>query len=360
MKIGILTFHWATNYGAVLQAFALQTYLLTQGHDCKIIDYVPCNYKKTLFRCFLTRFPLNIFRNLLDYNKESRMDRFRQSHLRLTRNYGSLAELQKDPPDCDVYVCGSDQIWNPSFTRRGEGKVTLSYFLDFGGEQKRRLAYAASFGCTSYPADLIDIIKAPLQRFKALGVRENTGLAILDKIGISDTSLVPDPTMLLRLEDYKGLLPKSETTAVDSVFVYALHSGQKTIQEIRCHLEERNKQTIQYTGFNSHSSLSVEEWLAAIARSKAVVTNSFHGVIFSILFEKPFVAVSVEGHGSGMNDRINTLLGNLGLEERIVITYDDERLVNLLYKPIDWRTVGIRLNSIRDVASRFFERYLDA
>jgi len=360
MKIGILTFHWATNYGAVLQAYALQTYLVMYGHDCKIIDYVPYGCKKNLFRCFLTRFPLRIPHNILDYQKENRMIRFRQRHLRLTRNYGSWAELQKDPPDCDVYVCGSDQIWNPSFTRKGEGKATLSYFLDFGGEQKKRLAYAASFGCTSYPADLINIIKAPLQRFKALSVRENTGLAILDKMGIPGASLVPDPTMLLRLVDYKGLLPHSEKTAVDSVFVYALHSGQKTIQEIRCHLEERSKQAIQYTGFHSHSLLSIEEWLAAIARSKAVVTNSFHGVIFSILFEKPFVAVAVEGHGSGMNDRINTLLENLGLEGRIVTTCENERLVDLLYKPIDWRTVGIRLTSIRDAGTRFFERHLGA
>lgn len=358
MKAGILTFHWATNYGAVLQAYALQTYLSRRGHDCRIIDYVPYTYEKSLFRCCSTRLPTRIPNNVLDYMKERRIDRFRKLHLRLTQRYSSLVELQQAPPEYDVYLCGSDQIWNPSFTAWGEKKPTLSYFLDFGGEQKTRLAYAASFGCTSYPPQLINIIKPALQRFNALSVRENTGVAILNDMGINNVSLMPDPTILLHRNDYEGLLTKPKQPASNRFFVYALHKGQKTIQDIRRHLETQKGQNIQYAGFNSRSLMGVEEWLAEIARSEAVVTNSFHGVVFSILFKKPFVAVSVEGQGSGMNDRMETLLANLGLEEHLVSTFDGRRVNDLLCKPIDWLAVGTRLASARQVATRFFERHL--
>ena len=120
MNIGILTFHWSTNYGAVLQTYALQEYLKELGHEVKIINYVPV--KKSIKNCFQYRNPINILNLLKELKKEQAFIPFRKKWLQLTKQYNSLSELQNDSPNLDVYICGSDQVWNPYFLAKGEKK----------------------------------------------------------------------------------------------------------------------------------------------------------------------------------------------------------------------------------------------
>ena len=149
-SIGIMTFHWATNYGAVLQAWALQHFLDEHHYNAEIIDYRPKEYKLSYIRCFFTRNPHHISSNIVTYKKEKAIEKFRKQHLKLTSVlYSSKNELRKAPPLYDIYISGSDQIWNPYFTMRGQRGLTLSYYLDFVPTHSRRIAYASSFGCSN-------------------------------------------------------------------------------------------------------------------------------------------------------------------------------------------------------------------
>ncbi len=342
-----------------MQAYALQTYLTQHGQDTTIINYIPNTCDKSFFRCFRTRRMAKLRQNLSEYLKERKLATFRDQNLRLTQRYGSLLNLKEKPPDCDVYICGSDQIWNPSFTRDGEHKLTLSYFLDFGEDTVKRISYAASFGCVDYPLDLIEVIKPLLQRFNALSVRESTGVDILAQMECKHVRLLPDPTLLLQCKDYKMLLNKTACTSSNTIFVYSLRHNQETIRSITSQLMGMKDAMIKICDETTWGNTGVKEWLASIAAAKAIVTNSFHGVVFSILFEKTFIALPIEGPGEGMNDRIFTLLGQLNLKHRICVTPNRERLCELLNHPIDWSKVGKMLTVLRQQADAFFDETLD-
>lgn len=346
MKIGILTFHYVTNYGAVLQAYALQRHLEKQGHEVVIIDYRPKSRQKPILKRLLARRLQTALNKITDFRKEVLIERFRKKHLHQTIRYCSLSELQHNPPLCDYYICGSDQIWNIHFTSQGENKsLTGSYFLDFGPNNVRRISYAASFGCTEYPAELRRFTKPALARFHALSVREQTGQEIINKIGFENAEVVPDPTLLLCCDEYRRLLSNTNSRKESKVFIYALHQHQHLMNSVIQKLKQTNETLICGTG--SHWAPGIESWLQAIASAKMVVTNSFHGVVFSILFEKNFIAVSVEGSNVGMNDRLHTLLGQLGLESRIMSSDQSLDLDSLLQSKINWETVRPRIEALK-------------
>lgn len=353
MKIGIMTFHWATNYGAILQAYALQTYLTQNGHDTKIINYRPYTYEKKLIRCFNIKRPWRIPQNVFEYRKEQRLNEFRTKHLNLSKRYQSTEDLKNDPPAYDVYICGSDQIWNQSFTSSGEGKVTLNYFLDFGPDNVKRIAYAASFGCIEYPEELVKFITPILSKFDAVSVREISGRQMVHEMGIDDVWLLPDPTLLLQAKDYEILLPSQQMAKSNYSFFYALQAKQKTIKDIKNYFSRRLRHCIVDAG---SQNMSIEHWLACIKSSDFVVTNSFHGVVFAIIFRKPFIVVPIEGFLSGMNDRIVTLLGNLGLQNRILEIQDERKINEIMIQNIEWTAVEQRIYLLRKDTRRFFEK----
>ncbi len=358
MKIGIITFHWATNYGAVLQSYALQTYLIRLGHDVRIIDYIPFTCRKKLIKCFITRRVSQIRANLLDYRKEKRISGFRKKYLHVSPKYSSYEDLKTNPPLYDVYICGSDQIWNPNFTKTGEGKLTLSYFLDFGGRNIKRIAYAASMGCMEYPAELIDKIVPSLSRFDAISVRENSGVEIMEQMGMVNVSIMPDPTLLLEAKDYDHLfLPE---TSINGKYgcMYTLHSGQDSLRHLQIYLSQKMQYPIVNTRSKDYATLGIEEWLGLITQAELVVTNSFHGMIFSILSKRTFVVTLVEGQNAGMNDRIFTLLDKIGLTDRILEEFDEERLDAILNTQINWAIVEHKISCLRENARIFFEKNL--
>ncbi|MBQ4516642.1 MAG: polysaccharide pyruvyl transferase family protein [Clostridia bacterium] len=344
MRIGIMTFHWATNYGAVLQAYALSKALENKGHEVTIIDYYPEKYKKKWTKVFFTYHPERIPASIKQLKKEKEIKTFRDEYLKKTKYFSSAKELKQYVFDYDCYICGSDQIWNPSFVRYGDQGITLSYFLDFIPNGAKKISYAASFGVKEYPEDLKNKIKDQLVLFNAISVREETGLGILKDINICDAQLVPDPTILLDASIYKKLL-KEPKRSEKYDFVYMLHSRKADAIPL---LKKRKREGVMSVHCGN---IGIEDWLTEIYGADLVITNSFHGIVFSIIFEKNFAPILIKG--SGMNDRIITLLNKLGLSDRIC-----EDLSEFKNEPIDWKTVKKKLKEFSDVGYSYLNSVL--
>lgn len=217
MKIAILTFIWTSdNYGQLLQAYALQRYLKNLGHNVFFIRY---QMGRISFREQLRFFRydpikrIKHFSSLLSIKRKHQESQFKKNNPRFfdefrnrffefsPQQYTTIKQLRKNPPEADVYICGSDQIWNMSVFENAR-----AYFLDFGSTSVRRIAYAASFGKKDIQKPFSKFIKPMLSRFNAISVRESSGKDICSKAGYTTSTKVVDPTFLLRVEDYKVLL----------------------------------------------------------------------------------------------------------------------------------------------------------
>lgn len=349
MKVYTMTFHWATNYGAVLQSYALQRYLLLQGYETEIINYAPMKHKKTLWKCLLSH-PKKYKSNFQEWKHEKVIKAFREQRLCLTRLYKTHSELLTEKWGEDAYVCGSDQIWNPHFTLQGEGGVTLSYYLDFVPAMAKKISYAASFGVTSFDSKMAAVVVDYVKDFDKISVRESSAVEMLREIGLS-SSLVCDPVFLISKEDWKSLCVSSKRGG-NRVFKYILHQPCEENERIVKYISESFDDVRQ-----EKSILSVEEWLGAICDSEMVVTNSFHAVAFSIIFHRPFVAI-VQPRNE-MNDRFTTLLSAISLQDRIVDKFDDEKLSFLIAKPIDWESIDKKIQEIKALGVEFLKSSLE-
>ena len=342
MRIGIITFHWATNYGAVLQSYALCRYLSDLGNNVQLIDYYPRKYKKTIPTSFMTKHLKLIPGRLKEISKEKQIEKFREKYLKRTEYFSSRKKLAS--LDFDCYICGSDQIWNESFIQYAERGMTYAYFLDFAKNDKILASYAASFGTERYNEMLKPYVKKHLQRLDFVSVRENTGLDILADMGIEDACIVPDPTLLLAKEDYEKLLVKNKNENKYN-FIYMLHGRLSDAEQIAKSLDTAENIICDNIG--------IEEWLTNIYYAEHIVTNSFHGTVFSILFEKPFTVALIKK--SGMNDRLITLLSRLGLENRI--SADNSKAID---EPIDWESVREKLDAFRQKGYNYLAQIINS
>lgn len=343
-KIGTITFHWATNYGAVLQAFALQKYLRLQGCDVEIINYIPR-------RAWILE-KISWLKNLKirDIKKEKKIEQFRKTELILsTTRYCSNRELKRIRGKYKYVIAGSDQVWNNGFTMRAEGKPTLSYFLNFVGTETKRISYAASFGFDVATDEYIQTVKKEISLFSSISVRENTGLQVLQQLNVEGV-VVCDPTLLLEKQIYDELVQKSKRN-VEPVFSYILHKNQNIAWTV---VDTINNIYGNPICENKNDILSVYDWLHCIKDSKIVVTNSFHAVMFALIFNTTFIAVAVEG--SKMNDRIATILDKVSLQERFLNKNDENLIKDLVDKNIDWDNVNCRLADLRIEGQEYLKK----
>ncbi len=342
-KIATITFHWATNYGAVLQAYALQQALLKDGYRTEIIDYIPWSV--------IVQQQISWRKNHQNYLflREKKLEEFRKEYLVRTKKIHRARELSRFSTDYYAVICGSDQIWNESFTLTGEFKQTLAYYLNFTADSTKRIAYAASFGTNKTSNEFNRCVEKEIRRFDAISVREQSGVNIVNKLGM-DAVCVCDPTLLLQAQDYHKLI-KQITFETDRVYSYILHDHSIT-KQISEHVKKLK--------FESNATINNEdgllEWIYRIANSEIVVTNSFHGVMLSIILNTPFLAVLIKG--SGMNDRINTILKSVGLEERVIDECDTEKIESILSKSIDWEAVNNKLEISREIGKQFIRMSL--
>ncbi len=346
-SVGLITYHYFHNYGAVLQAFALSFVISKLGYVCRIIDFRP---ERNLSRSFgFSRNPRNwpgalarlvFWQDHLKYRK--RFDDFITSYLPLTDQcYRSAAELCQNPPRFDTYVCGSDQIWHPLLLKREFG---LPFLLNFAPPGSRKVAYAPSFGVSEIPEEYKDTIARHIAHFDSLSVRESIGQRIVLNLTGRIAAHVLDPTLLLQPDDYRKIAVEPAIKK-DFVLVYPMELGkdnsfERLVKLVRARLKLPfvfvfpDSYSNVWLHFANHLCLDAgpREFIGLFARASFVLTNSFHGTAFSILFGKPFLGVP----HSLTNVRIINLLEMLELADRQLA---QPELVNEnaeLLEPIDY------------------------
>lgn len=369
MKIAIVTLPLHTNYGGILQCYALQTVLQRMGHDVYVLSKPKHGraypFIKMLAICkrvlnhYILRKKINVF--FLPHEMVSqRIDQFIRCYI---HHYYKRVWNPNTIGQFDAFVVGSDQIWRPEYSYPIENA-----FLAFTeGLGVKRIAYAASFGlnqCT-YVEEKLKICSTLLKQFDAVSVREDSGVRICkDFFGVEATQML-DPTLLLDVDDYRMLI--SNTTTIPSkgnMLVYVLDITEEKKRLVEQIAAERG--LIPYwldNDTNSESKLkdesikiSVEQWLRAFDDSTFVFTDSFHGCVFSILFRKAFVVIGNESRGIA---RFTSLLNLFSLNERLIFSYKEyESKKQFLEEDIDYVSVYRKLQTERVKAFSFMKNNL--
>jgi hypothetical protein len=333
MKIGIMTLWWSDdNYGQLLQCYALQKYLRDAGHDAYLIRYDPrTDYIKTpVWKKVLKAFDPAKLINYLSYKKRLISNRremkdnprgfndFREKYIKQTdKIYYSYDELVSDPPEADVYITGSDQVWNTfSLSFEQACKKLQAYFLNFGSHEIRRIAYAASFGKETVANDFIREISPLLERFDYISVREKSGLTICHQCGIENVDWVPDPTLLLSTDDYRLLYKNEQPVWPKKPYLFLYLLGNKTrfsFESVYQWAKEKNLEVIYVSGnvqVDKYKKVyaTIPQWISLIENAECIITNSFHGCVFSIIFHKRLIPIMLTGkYVSEMNTRVESL-----------------------------------------------------
>ena len=332
MKIGIMTFWWSDdNYGQVLQCFALQKYLRSCGHDAYLIRYripdvIGFNWRQKLLKYGLH--PWRLFSGMgriLARHKGTRelkahprgLQEFIKQHLNVSdRVYHNFADLKNIPPIADMYIVGSDQVWRfGADFRKDDCRAML---LDFGLEHVARVAYAPSFGRTNFSCSEIKNMGALMQRFKAISVREKSGLSVCNQAGVDNASWVCDPTLLLPASAYAKIMTVVKPVK-KYVFCYMLNNACAFKYPLLKQWADRQGLEIVYVPGNmlkrcsfqddpnKRQYLGLPEWLGFLSQAEYVVTNSFHCCIFALKFRRKLGVVLLNGQDAEMNARIDSL-----------------------------------------------------
>ena len=356
MKIRTITCHNAVNYGARLQACALLHYLSNLGHDVQVIDYRPSYMSfrekvwywpgssvKAWIKLFLR------FRQRLNRLKQyAAFEKFSEKYLsRTTRIYHNIAGLKEKPPHADLYIAGSDQIWNTLFCNGTDA----AYYLDFGPLETKRISYAASFALSSLAIGCEAFVRENLSAFDAISVRETSGLQILNSLDFSGR-IVADPVFLLSAEEWDLLLSCRETSE-SYVLVYDVMGcnqvkrlARRIAKQLGCNLYAIGYRNLGYADRNFSRS-SPDTFVELIRNARFVVSNSFHGTAFAMIYHKDFFVVD---RTDGLNERMHDLLSRCGLSSRRVTADLPD---NQLLSAIPYRTVDMVLQR-EIVASKAF------
>jgi hypothetical protein len=364
MRIGIVTFHEARNYGAVLQAFALQKYLKSIGHDPFFVNY-KYDWRQNQLG-IKGWFSKSIRRSLEKWNdnlKEQEFCKFRNKYLNIdSKRFLGISQLRNDPPKSSVYICGSDQIWNPYSSKSDE----LIYWLKFGSKNTKRIAYAVSFGVSDLSKETRLRYKEYIKDINSIGVRERDAVELVKLLGRKGATWVPDPTILLKGSDYN--IFGKEKIKIDYPFLFSYEIGNENeeqinrITSIACEVLDltlcnvNNK--INMKNIISEGIIGPEKWLTYINQSEFIVSNSYHATIFCILFHRPFIAILREGIYKKMNNRITSLLKLVGLQSRIITNKNTETVANICLTGIDWKRVDAKIIKFREKGVKYLTKAL--
>lgn len=330
MKIGIITF-WTSkdNYGQILQCYALQQYLRNKGHQPFLIRYTGPIGKKASFKLrnlykYIIKFPTYFSllineRNSAKYeksvvNKNRHFDLFIKDNITCTEEIYTSDSIMINPPKADAYICGSDQIWGGDW----------AYYLDFAPDNKPKIAYAASLGgITSFSPDYENKMKELLKRFDFIGMREQSGVDVCHRLGRKDAIKVVDPTLLLDKSDYDKIR-KSSKGLYNKPYILAYILGNPMICDIKEIYKYAQKIGLEVKYVTSgkadnkeHIYPQIGEWIDLIANAEMVITNSFHGTVFSLIYNKPFITIPLKNEYSRMNTRVFELLDAVQLNDHI-------------------------------------------
>lgn len=363
MKVDIITMHCPLNYGAVLQTYALQSYIEDLGHSVEVIDYRPkyLIHSQKLFYIGNKRAKSNplfaavyIVLKLLQRIKIKRnFNQFIQKYLKLSDiRYNTYEELVKNPVKADVYICGSDQIWNTALPNGSDD----AYFLSFVQKGSKN-AYAASLAIsTELDTKHKERFKRLLSDFSAISVREDAAISLLSFLG-KDIAQVLDPVFLLSKEEWIARFNLQRTTIFHPyILIYPMGDGQNVLcqaKRLACKtglpifsISQSRKREGYVT--KTFSDIDPIEFVDLVLHAEYVVTNSFHGTAFSIIFKKNFWACNIANTSS----RIESLLRCTGLTNRLI--EDSDSTIDLLAAP-DYATLDEKQQDLTHFSKHFLE-----
>ncbi|QDF29516.1 polysaccharide pyruvyl transferase family protein [Halarcobacter anaerophilus] len=363
MKIAILTMTFNNNYGGYLQAYALMQILKKLGHEPKLLFVQPKNndcitflkkyFKKFILSYITTKWKNERYKQIIEKNTKY----FSENYIvPKTEPIYSVSDFKKYKNQFDAYIVGSDQVWRPTMY-----KYINQAFLDFVENPKAiLLSYAASFGLEKweYTNEQTKKFKKDISKFKSISVREDSGV-ILCKENFEVKALhVLDPTMLLEIEDYRKIVKQeNEPNFKGGLLSYFLDNDEEKqyLENIVASKFGLKSYNVNVKSNKSNAKLeeqiypTVTSWIKGFDDAKYVVTDSFHGCVFSILFNKPFLVYGNKKRGMA---RFNSLLKMFELEDRLVLKSEDIN-EKIIQENINWVKVNKILDNYKNISKNF-------
>ena len=372
MKTAILTFIRAYNHGAVLQCYALHKKLKDLGVDNEVLDYYPAYFRKVYNLETIRKwrwFPGSYFKRTLPYLKmrlrlskrNKGFDHFIRKNIQLSsKQYHSLEDISKEEFLYDMFVVGSDQVWSHIWT-----EFDPVFFLDFPAARKsRKMSYAASFGFSTVPEELKDEYQRRLSNWDAYSVREESGQKILSQLLGVQSDCCCDPTLLLTREDWSAVAGKPVRRR-PYILLYYVNGNRVLLEHAKKLAEKENLDIITLTSICTYEHLmenhkdipsakhmasgAPDDFLQLISQAKYVLTDSFHGTVFSILFHRKFkVLLNWKNH---TNNRAAELLERLSLSERAL-----DQGIEGIDEEISWSYVDDQLQEYRKQSVDYLQK----
>ena len=360
-RIGVITFHRAINYGAVLQAYALNESIQKLGYEPVTIDYKNTFIDKSYdYKLFNFKTMKSLITGILLYTrlikKKKSFEDFRAKYFNLDPITDLYSEKSiKHLRSYKSFITGSDQVWNYSMT-----EFDIAYFLDFVSDSQKKNSYAASFGFDHIPEEYTNKYKELLKRFNHISVREEQGVALIKKLLNRRAELVLDPTMLLSIDDWNKI-SRNYKDKKEYILIYQLVNSQTLIdfavnlsKETNCeiiYINDALKKRIKATYV---SGVGPQEFLGLLKNAKYIVTNSFHGVAFSITFNKLFF-VEMLPPPAKVNSRLENILETFNLRSRQIIKGQN----NKIHTDIDYVAINEKLEFERQRSLNYLKRILE-
>lgn len=365
-KVGIITMHQVRNYGSFAQAYATQRAIEKLGYDAELIDYKYPNElhgtKKNL-RGKLLHFANVVTKSLIPGKPHKKFEqRYQEAfehYYKLSNAYSSKNEIMENPPLYDIYVVGSDQVWNDKFIKQDD-----TFFLGFAPENVKKIAFASSFGKKKIAKENEAYYRDKLCSLDKIAVRENSGVTLAKELtGRKDIEQVMDPTFILNADEWRKVLVPFTRTKRPYIFVYGSHCQDYMLKMAKKIADKKgwdvykvNGTVVDYYNKNIHCLLDIgpREWMGIIENAEMVFACSFHGVAFSIQFNTPFFAV-FKGDEQ-FDSRLESLLSELSLQKHRLVTNSQNIDINNAYE-CDWirinKTLDEKRNTSLDVLRSF-------
>ena len=370
MKVAIITIHKIYNYGSTLQAYAMQRFLELNSIDSELIDYLyPTS--DNINRMYKSMHFFQALRLILHFMKESLMistwiqrKRFRQfwdEFYRVTKPYHNFKALSEEKWNHDIYIVGSDQVWNTK-TVQGDPAFLLAFLPD----NFKRFSFSSSFGIDKIDEQYKKLFQTYLSNFEAIGIREKSGISILEDLNISKpVKMVCDPTLLLSPDDYNVIRQRAQYDFdFDYIFVYTMvyaFNPNPGLVNVINEAVKRYKCKVVFFGIKTHlfkgDCIHIADggpcdFVNLLSKAKYVVTSSFHGTAFSIIYKKPFTSI-VPRKG---DKRLNDIIEELCLDDCLV--YNDEIKVRLSTDAVFNASFNYKYQNLIDDSKSFFLKQL--
>ncbi|MBE6740171.1 MAG: polysaccharide pyruvyl transferase family protein [Ruminococcaceae bacterium] len=334
MKISTITFYRSRNYGAVLQAYALQQALISCGYETAIVDYCRVlNDKKSLKQKIrqMALIALEVVHYKSRLRFKNRFETFLNENVKLTNRYDDYDALVKSPPQSDMYLIGSDQVWNITYRYRPE------FFADFAPKNVKVASYAASIGRYDYNQVQLEKFEKGLEKVYPISVRENSAKDFIKEKFNKESLVHLDPVFLLDKEQWSKVADEPQKEE-KYILCYALtgsslmkKAAEKLRKETGYKIVSISPTAVNFiNGDYNVFDAGPKQFLSYIKNAEVVLTNSFHGTAFSIIFEKEFYNFTSDFYSS----RTTNILQQLDLIDRIAKSLKDVSLEKLDYKNV--------------------------